>query len=422
MSGKTWLSNLEAYEKEKTGIKSLKVGYNKVFGYYIEVSKSYINEVPLYYTRKQTLTNGERYITKELKDIEDRLMNAETNALELELQIFENIRQILSNNIEKMQLLCIGLSELDSINSLALAAVKNNYVKPVINNKIKCIKIINGRHPVIDKLIGSNEFIANDTLLDDEENKIIILTGPNMSGKSTYMRQIALITLLAHIGSYVPCDSAEICLTDRIFTRVGASDDLLNSQSTFMVEMLEVSNILNNATEKSLLILDEIGRGTSTCDGLSIAWSTLEYIAHKIKAKTLFATHFYEITELENKIQCVKNYKVLVNELNDKVIFLHKIARGAANKSFGIEVAGLAGVPEEVLERAKSISKYIDKNTKNIDYDEILTKADIAKAYQPNFLDYDNKIKKILKDIDINNCSPMQALVILSDLVKMAKE
>lgn len=419
-----WLANLEAFEREKTGIKTLKIGYNKVFGYYIEVSKGQTDKVPFYYIRKQTLTTGERYITPELKEIEDSLLNSASKALEMEMHIYNELLKMISDFIIDLQNLSIALASLDCINSLAMASIKNDYVKPIINAKVKQINIKDGRHPVIDKILPKRGFIPNDTFLDSKYNQILILTGPNMSGKSTYMRQIALITLLAHIGSYVPASYAEITLCDRIFTRIGANDDLQNSQSTFMVEMLEVSNILNNATDKSLLILDEIGRGTSTTDGLSIAWSTLEYISKTIKAKTIFATHYHEICELEERLSGVKNYKVLVDETGDKIVFLHKIARGSASRSFGIEVAEMTGVPNIVIERAREIQKSISEHNKKINYEEIIDENQNHYNVQLDMFTEKNnsQIAAILRDININELSPMQALVCLNDLIKMAKE
>lgn len=419
-----WLANLEAFEREKTGIKTLKIGYNKVFGYYIEVSKGQTDKVPFDYIRKQTLTTGERYITPELKEIEDSLLNSASKALEMEMHIYNELLKMISDFIIDLQNLSIALASLDCINSLAMASIKNDYVKPIINAKVKQINIKDGRHPVIDKILPKRGFIPNDTFLDSKDNQILILTGPNMSGKSTYMRQIALITLLAHIGSYVPASYAEITLCDRIFTRIGANDDLQNSQSTFMVEMLEVSNILNNATDKSLLILDEIGRGTSTTDGLSIAWSTLEYISKTIKAKTIFATHYHEICELEERLSGVKNYKVLVDETGDKIIFLHKIARGSASRSFGIEVAEMTGVPNIVIERAREIQKSISEHNKKINYEEIIDENQNHYNVQLDMFTEKNnsQIAAILRDININELSPMQALVCLNDLIKMAKE
>ena len=423
-NGKTYLANLESVEREKTGIKNLKVGYNKVFGYYIEVSNLNKDKVPLSYIRKQTLANQERYITPELKEIEDLLYNAESRAINLELEIYDNIKNVLVENLNGIYDLASTLAKIDAINSLSIAALENNYIKPIINKRVKSINIKEGRHTVIEKIISRNKFIPNDLYLNDDDCRAIVLTGPNMSGKSTYMRQTALITLMAHIGSYVPASYAEISLVDRIFTRIGASDDLINNQSTFMVEMLEVAHILHCATSSSLLILDEIGRGTSTCDGLSIAWALLENVARDIKCKTIFATHFHEINELEGKIHGIKNFKVLVNELNNSIVFLHKISRGGANKSFGIEVAELAGVPLNVTERARDIASTIINNNKNIDFNTILDnlKGGAKKHSQLNLFESDTKLKKTLKDINLNSITPVESMVILSDLIKMSKE
>lgn len=426
--GKDWLSALEVTEKQETGIKNLHIGFNKVFGYYIEVSKSNVDLVPFRYHRKQTLVNGERYITEELKEIEEKLANAENRALEIELEVFEQFKGLLFNDVTDMLKSAGALATLDAILSLSEVAAENGYVRPTIGKAVKRIRIENGRHPVVEKIVGQRNYIPNDALLDDD-CKTMIITGPNMSGKSTYMRQVALITLLAHIGSFVPATKAEIALTDRIFTRIGASDDLAYSQSTFMVEMVEVATILHNATEKSLLILDEIGRGTSTYDGLGIAWSVMEYIAKKIRAKTLFATHYHELTDLENRLGGVKNYRVLANEIDGKVVFLHKIARGEASKSFGAEVASLAGVPAPVVQRAKAITKILEETSKYRDTNQILVQGEINKkdVVQGSLFETPTderylKLKEELKAIDMNSISPMQAFSILSDLVSRVKE
>lgn len=421
--GKKWLIDIETAEKEATGIKNLKVGYNKVFGYYIEVSKSQTDMVPLRYQRKQTLVNGERYITEELKDIEDKIINAEENSIKLELQLFAKIIDELSRHISEFLDTAAALSTLDCLLSLSDVAVQNKYCKPIINEKIKHISIKNGRHPIVE-VMSDDVFVPNDTMLDDKDNRCMTVTGPNMAGKSTYMRQVALITLMAHIGSFVPADSAEISLTDRIFTRVGASDDISLGQSTFMVEMVEVATILNNATPKSLLILDEIGRGTSTLDGLSIAWAVMENISRDVRAKTLFATHFHELCELEGVLEGVKNYQILIKEIAGKVVFLHKIVRGGASKSFGIEVAGLAGVPVKVIDRAKVIMKQLEEIDINRDTNSIMMSAKVKKAQQMSFLNEDNQKEKeimgIINDLNIENCSPMQAFAILMDLKEKA--
>ena len=364
--GKSWLMKLEKEEKEKTGIKSLKVGFNKVFGYYIEVTNTYKNLVPETYIRKQTLTNGERYITEELKNIENQILGAEEKVVKLELEAFKKIREEIADNVKRLQKTAEAVSILDVLSSFAQVAEDMNYCKPVIN-KDGIIDIKEGRHPVIEKMLPTGEFIANDTYLDKNENRLSIITGPNMAGKSTYMRQVALITLMAQVGSFVPAQSAVIGVVDKIFTRVGASDDLSMGQSTFMVEMMEVAAILKEATSNSLIILDEIGRGTSTFDGLSIAWAVAEYIAdiNKCGAKTLFATHYHELSELEGMLEGVKNYRISVKEYNNSIIFLRKIVRGGTNKSFGIEVAALAGVKESVISRAKEISHNLEESDLN---------------------------------------------------------
>lgn len=422
-SAKVWLAQLEATEREATGIRTLKVGFNKVFGYYIEVSKSFVDKVPYRYERKQTLVGGERYITQELKEIEEKILSAESNANALEEKIFAELKALCTEHLAEMQKTAYALGTLDALLSFASVSLANNYTKPVINAKVKQIRIVDGRHPVVEGLIDKGGYVPNDTLLDGGENRTMIITGPNMAGKSTYMRQVALITLMAHIGCFVPAKEAEIALTDRIFTRIGASDDLSGGQSTFMVEMLEVATILNNATEKSLLILDEIGRGTSTFDGLSIAWAVLEYITKNVKAKTLFATHFHELTELED-LEGVKNYRVLVSQMNDTIIFLHKIARGGASQSFGIEVASLAGVAKPVIAHAKRIMQSLEEDAKNRDTNEmLLASAKKNKTEQVSLFDnHSSKIEEQIKATDVNNLTPMQALTILSDLKKQLEE
>lgn len=417
--GTVWLANLEAAEKENTGIKNLKVGYNKIFGYYIEVSKSQVDMVPLRYQRKQTLVGGERYVTEELKEIENRILGSEENALELELAIFEDLVQELKTHIDEFLQSAKAVQTIDVLQSFATVALSNNYVKPVVSDKIKHISIKNGRHPIVEAVAKSTAFVPNDTNLDEKENRCMIITGPNMAGKSTYMRQVALITLMAQIGSFVPADSAEISLTDRIFTRVGASDDITLGQSTFMVEMVEVATILNNATDKSLLILDEIGRGTSTIDGLSIAWAVIEEISRNIGAKTLFATHFHELSELEGVLDGVKNFQILIKEIGGTIVFLHKIVRGSASKSFGIEVAELAGIPKNVVTRAKTIMRQLEEIDINRDTNSIMMTAKGGKQKQISLFDDrsdDNEIVKILKDTNIENVSPVQAFAILLDL------
>ncbi len=412
--GKQWLAELESQEKESTGIKNLKVGYNKVFGYYIEVSKTNVDKVPYRYQRKQTLTTGERFITQELKEIEDKLVGSKDKALEIEARIFEELKLDLIKVIPQLQSTSRSIAYCDSLLSLATVAISNNYVKPTINDKIEGIDIKNGRHPVVEALLKNNEFVPNDTQLDCCQNRTMIITGPNMSGKSTYMRQVALITLMAHVGSFVPAQSATISITDRIFTRIGASDDLAYGQSTFMVEMVEVATILQNATFRSLLILDEIGRGTSTFDGMSIARAVMEDVNNRIRCKTLFSTHYHELTEMENALEGVKNYKVLASEMEKGVVFLHKITKGGTNKSFGIEVARYAGIPQAVIKRAKEISKLLESNpltTQKKDFEEN-NLFDISK---------DNELKNELSNIDIENLTPMQALAKLEMLVEIAK-
>ncbi len=418
-SAKEWLANLEAREREETGIRTLKVGFNKVFGYYIEVSKSFTDKVPYRYQRKQTLVNGERYITDELKQLEEKILSSEANAQALEERIFCELKEACYEHISKLQSNAQALSALDCLTSFATVSVANGYVKPTINKKVKAINIVEGRHPVVETLLSKGSYVPNDTLLDDCDNRTMIITGPNMAGKSTYMRQVAIITLMAHIGCFVPAKSAQIALTDRIFTRIGASDDLSGGQSTFMVEMIEVATILNYATSSSLLVLDEIGRGTSTFDGLSIAWAVLEYITKNLKAKTLFATHFHELTELED-LEGVKNYRVLVSQFKDTIVFLHKIVRGGASQSFGIEVASLAGVNKAVIEHAKSIMRSLEEDSKNRDTNEmLLSSAKKNVTAQVSFFDSgESKIEKQILDTDVDNLTPIQALTILSDLKK----
>lgn len=419
LSAKVWLAELETKERDETGIRTLKVGFNKVFGYYIEVSKSFTDKVPYRYERKQTLVNGERYITQELKQIEEKILTAEATASALEEKIFTELKTLCYDNLTKLQSNANALSALDCLLSFANVSVANNYVKPTINKKVKSIDIEGGRHPVVETLLDKGAYVPNDTLLNDSDDRTMIITGPNMAGKSTYMRQVAIITLMAHIGCFVPAKSAQIALTDRIFTRIGASDDLSGGQSTFMVEMIEVATILNYATSSSLLILDEIGRGTSTFDGLSIAWAVLEYITKNIKAKTLFATHFHELTELED-LDGVKNYRVLVSQVGDSIVFLHKIVRGGASQSFGIEVASLAGVNKQVIDHAKSIMRSLEEDSKNRDTNEmLLSSAKKNVTAQVSLFDAgESKIEQQIRDTDVDNLTPLQALTILSDLKK----
>lgn len=418
-NAKEWLASLEERERTETGIRTLKIGFNKVFGYYIEVSKTFVDKVPYRYQRKQTLVGGERYITEELKQLEEKILSAESDALALEEKLFAQLKQLASENLAALRSTAIAIGSLDTLLSFATVSAAGRYVKPQINSKIKSIEISEGRHPVVETLLQKGAYVSNDTLLDSSDNRTMIITGPNMAGKSTYMRQVALIVLMAHIGCFVPAKSAKIALTDRIFTRIGASDDLSGGQSTFMVEMIEVATILNYATSNSLLILDEIGRGTSTFDGLSIAWAVLEYITKNIKARTLFATHFHELTELED-LDGVKNYRVLVSEQSGGIVFLHKIARGGASQSFGIEVASLAGVLKPVIEHAKRIMARLEEESKNRDTNEMLLSAGKSNVTEQVSI-FDNgesKLARQIKEINLDNLTPLQALTVLSDLKK----
>lgn len=413
---KAWIGRLEEEERQKTGIKSLRIIHTRVYGYCIEVNKKDTDRVPFLYKRKQTVANNERYVTEDLKLLESQITGAEEKAIKLESLIYEQLKEHLQTMVSPLLQTADAISDIDAINAFALSAAIYNYTRPTIVEGGTKISIQGGRHPVVEAFLKEGSFIANDTYLDKGEDQIMIITGPNMAGKSTYMRQVALITFMAHIGSFVPATKAEIAVTDRIFTRVGASDDLAFGQSTFMVEMSEVATILANATEKSLIILDEIGRGTSTFDGLSIAWSVVEHLARKLPAKTLFATHYHELTDLEGTLPGVKNYKVLVKETDEDVVFLRKIARGGASKSFGIEVARMAGVPKDVLTRAKQISKGLEK---------LNTKLDIEMLDKPAEKDH-NKVKeqiyRIIKDLDPNKISPMHAFEILVELSEKVKE
>lgn len=422
-NGKTWLARMEAEEREKTGIKNLRISYNKVFGYYIEVTKAYQHLVPYNYQRKQTLANCERYITDELKELENTILGAEENCVTLEYKLFSELRSMLLGCIERLQNDAALIASLDVYCSMAQVAFENNYCRPKILTSGK-IEITDGRHPVVEKNVKEG-FVPNNTMMNARDDRLIILTGPNMAGKSTYMRQVALIVLMAHIGSFVPASAASITITDKIFTRVGASDSLASGQSTFMVEMSEMSNILNNATPNSLLIIDEIGRGTSTFDGLSIAWAVLEYIADKERcgAKTLFATHYHELTELEGKLQGIKNYRISVKEVGDDIIFLRKIVRGGADKSFGIQVARLAGLPQEVIKRAKDILHELEASDINIDHDSILDKANAGAPQQITLFGpaSPNDIMQELRNVDVNSITPMEALNMIYDLHLRAK-
>lgn len=433
--GKTWLADLEAREKEKTGIKNLRIKYNKVFGYYLEVTNSFKDLVPDYYTRKQTLTNAERYITPELKELEDMILGSEDKLVSLEYDLFREVRDQIASNVARIQKTAKAIAKIDSFVSLAVVAEQNNYCRPKINEN-GIIDIKGGRHPVVEKMITNDMFIDNDTYLDNKNDRISIITGPNMAGKSTYMRQTALIVLLAQIGSYVPAASANIGIVDRIFTRVGASDDLASGQSTFMVEMNEVANILRNATSNSLLILDEIGRGTSTFDGLSIAWAVVEHISNPklLGAKTLFATHYHELTELEGKLSNVHNYCIAVKEKGDDIVFLRKIVKGGADKSYGIQVAKLAGVPDSVIERAKEIVEELSANdittiVRNITVDhapkkkkekEHLDEVDLTQMSLFDTISDDDIIEE-LRNVDIGNLTPLEALNKLYELQNKVK-
>ncbi|OPJ56589.1 DNA mismatch repair protein MutS [Clostridium oryzae] len=442
-NGKEWIAALENKEREVTGIKSLKIGYNKVFGYYIEISKANFSSIPEgRYIRKQTLTNAERFITEDLKNMEEKILGAEEKLFSIEYSCFVGVRDEIENNIDRIKNSAALLSELDCILSLAQVSLENNYSKPAINDS-GYINIKSGRHPVIEKVISGSSFISNDTFLNTEEQQLLIITGPNMAGKSTYMRQVALITLMAQIGCFVPAETADISICDKIFTRIGASDDLFSGKSTFMVEMSEVSNILNNATNRSLVLLDEVGRGTSTYDGLSIAWAVIEYICCNkgLKCKTLFATHYHELTKLENMIPGVKNYCVSVKEIGGEVVFLRKIIAGASDQSYGIEVAKLAGLPEAVIENARSILNNLESNKENSkasqdsnDINDIIeeTAVDIQQpskhvktknsAKQIDFIDFgkDSFIQQVAS-VDVLNLTPLESINKLNELIKSAK-
>lgn len=417
--GKNWLYELEASEREKTGIRTLKVKFNKVFGYCIEVSNSFKDQVPDYYVRKQTLTTGERYTTEKLDELADIILGAEDKLNALEYELFCEVRDRIGAEVKRIHTLSKAIARLDVYCSLSVVALRNNYVRPKINTK-GTIDIKNGRHPVVELMLGDGQFVANDTYLNKGDDRISIITGPNMAGKSTYMRQVALIVLMAQIGSFVPAGKADICICDRIFTRVGASDDLASGQSTFMVEMTEVANILRNATSDSLLILDEIGRGTSTFDGLSIAWAVVEHISSKLGAKALFATHYHELTELEGKLSGIQNFCIAVKENGEDIIFLRKIIPGGADKSYGIQVARLAGIPDEVTGRATEIAELLgeaDINkaaagiTKGLTSSKREEKAEQKKEQKKNA-----DIAKEIRAIDITKLTPIEAMNILYNL------
>jgi len=408
------INDLELKQRETTGIKTLKIGYNRVFGYYYEVSNSYKDQVPVDFVRKQTISNSERYIDNQLKVLENDILSAHDKALTIEKDLYNQIIITLKQFIRPLQQVSKIIAQLDCLIAFAIVAIENDYCKPLMSKNDR-LYIQEGRHPVVEVFLKDEKFVPNDTLLDNGENRTMVITGPNMAGKSTFMRQVALIVFMAHIGCYVPAKMAQIPIVDKIFTRVGASDDLSFKQSTFMVEMSEVATILNNATKNSLIILDEVGRGTATFDGLSIAWAVLEYISLQIKAKTLFATHYHELTELEGKIDGVKNYKICVKEFRDTILFLRKIARGGANKSFGIEVAALAGVKSEVISSARNILSKLESADITFDINKLNNPVEqddkVAK-----------KIRRILKELDLNRCTPLEAFSILTDLVEQAKD
>ena len=420
--GKSWLMKLEVEEKEKTGIKSLKVGFNKVFGYYIEVTNTYKSQVPDRYIRKQTLTNGERYITEELKNIENQILGAEEKVIKLELEAFNQIRKEIASNVQRLQITAEMISSLDVLTSFAQVAEDMNYCKPEITTD-GVIDIKEGRHPVIEKMLPFGSFVSNDTYLDEDKNRLSIITGPNMAGKSTYMRQTALITLMAQCGSFVPASFAKICVVDKIFTRVGASDDLSMGQSTFMVEMMEVATILKEATKNSLVILDEIGRGTSTFDGLSIAWAVAEYIADKSKcgAKTLFATHYHELTELEEKAEGIRNYSIAVKEKGEDVIFLRKIVEGGTDESYGIHVARLAGVPKDVTKRANEILKTMERKSVLAGKRQDSSKES-KKQVEGQFDMFNFKIAEIAQELDKINVNELTPIDALNTLVRIKEK
>ena len=424
--GKNWLAALEEEDRERTGIKNLRIKYNKVFGYYFEVTNSYKDLVPEDYVRKQTLANAERYTTPRLKELEDTILNAEDKLSSLEYDLFCQIRDAIAAEVERIQRTARAIAKLDVLSALSYVAERNQYVRPSLNDK-GVIDIKDGRHPVVEQMTGNDMFISNDTYLDNQKNCIAVITGPNMAGKSTYMRQTALIVLLAQIGSFVPAKRANIGIVDRIFTRVGASDDLSGGQSTFMVEMNEVANILRNATADSLLVLDEIGRGTSTFDGLSIAWAVIEHISNRkiLGAKTLFATHYHELTELEGKMDNVNNYCIAVKEKGDDIVFLRKIVKGGADKSYGIQVAKLAGVPDMVIDRAKEIVQQLSDNdiTEKVQKIEINIKHEKRKPVKYDEVDLeqmslfdtvrDEDVIRELQEVDVGNLTPIDALNVL---------
>ena len=413
------LDKIESKEKAATGIKNLKIAYNRNFGYYIEVPKSQINLVPYSYVRRQTTVNAERYTSEELKDVESKILNAEDNAKAREVALYEKIVAEIVRFLDDLLSASKLTAYIDCLFSAAFTATKCNFTRPVVRDDFECVKIADGRHPMVEETLKGEQFVPNDTFLDNNENRMMLITGPNMAGKSVYMRQVAIIVILAHMGYFVPARKAEICLVDKIFTRVGASDDLSTGRSTFMVEMTEVADILQNATDKSLLLMDEIGRGTSTYDGLSIAWAIIDYLSNTLKAKTLFSTHYHELTELEGKYSGIKNYKMTVRELAGSIVFVRKLLRGSANRSFGIEVASLAGLPDNIIVKAKEILKKLEKS------DIVGKEKQRADAnYQMSIFSSNvgTEIVKILKDIDVDSVSPRAALDILSDLKEKASD
>lgn len=414
--GKNWLLDFEEKERNRTGIKKLKVKHNKILGYFIEVTKSFLDQVPEDYIRKQTLVGSERFFSMELKDMEGKLLGSKERSLSMQAEIYNNLKDFIGKEIYKIQILADKLSKLDSLLSLAKVSNLNNYVRPKFNNE-GFIEIKKGRHPIVESYMKDDFFVPNDTYIDTKNNMIHIITGPNMAGKSTYMRQVALITIMAHIGCFVPCDSCNISLVDRIFTRIGASDNLAMGQSTFMVEMQEVADIIQNASSKSLLILDEVGRGTSTFDGLAIANAIIEYIAENIKAKTLFATHYHELVHLEDKYDSVENLTIAVDRQEDDIIFLRKIIKGFTNNSYGIDVAKLAGIDDRIINRAKDVLALIEKENEglNIDLNKEYIREEKTSPEVENFI---NK----LKEINILEISPMEAFNLLDEIVKKSKE
>ena len=422
-NGKNWVAELGAREREATGIKNLKVGYNHVFGYYIEVTKSFFDMVPERYTRKQTLATCERFVTEELKELEKKILGAEDSAMRLEYQIFVGIRETLNSALERLSRVAQGLKEIDALLSLAEAAAENGYTRPRLNEEGRCV-ISGGRHPVVEKALGHESFVPNDTNLS-QTDRVMIITGPNMAGKSTYMRQVALIVLMAHIGSFVPADSADIPITDRIFTRIGASDDLYGGQSTFMVEMSELSNILKYATSRSLLILDEIGRGTSTFDGVSIAWAITEYLHENpvCRAKVLFATHYHELNQMASRFKRIKNYHVTVKEAGNRILFLRKVAQGGTEHSFGIHVARMAGMPAEVLRKAEEVLKKLEQS----EHQDMNRRLEAVKedAMQLSFVTLDDplllQIKEDILHTDIDTLTPVEALMKLHEIKKILR-